>query len=302
VVCQIDVLARLEPRREVVKNALVTLPGTLDETYERIFLQVPRDARRFVHSALKWVYSHTIFHNNNVPCAMLLHLVRKSLSLNFSPLDGYDYDLDLLRDFCGCLLLIAPETRERLVIETTPDDMEPTCTTMTATLAHHTVWEFLESTRMRDGLAAFFAVDTSDVLLEYTTLVFFENLDARPTDLHTDLPRSLGENAKKDSEHIEQSFGNYCLTSSLLCAPSLCGVTQRDESKLASDYFNPSTLLVVATGVHKHSYKCQLENENPVYQDCPLYRFIKHGADVTGMPSNVLIYPSGYYQRGQLTF
>ncbi|KAK0618870.1 hypothetical protein B0T14DRAFT_430357 [Immersiella caudata] len=217
VVCQIDVLARLEPRREIIQRALATLPETLDETYQRIFLNIPRDAQIFVHDTLKWVYCHETINGNNVPSSMLLQLVQKSVSSSSPHLEGYSYDIDLLREFCGCLLLIEPETRQTYRQKV----QELYRAAVTVTFAHYTVWEFLESTRLVNGPAAHFAVDTRAVTLEYTKLIFLEAISARESALPE--PEALGPTIQeaKNAQHIEYDFTHYCLNSSLLCISRL---------------------------------------------------------------------------------
>ncbi|KAK5653029.1 hypothetical protein OQA88_9315 [Cercophora sp. LCS_1] len=139
VVCQMDILGRLEPRREIVDKALETLPETLDETYERIFLQIP-----------------------------------------------------------------------------------------TPTFAHYTVWEFLESQRIKDGPAAFFAVDKEATTLEYANLVFLEAMNVKQADL------SGIESKYVALPNIESNFDDYCLASSLFCLQKLRRLNISKHNKLKS--------------------------------------------------------------------
>ncbi|KAK4446724.1 hypothetical protein QBC34DRAFT_356380, partial [Podospora aff. communis PSN243] len=233
VVCQIDVLARLTPKEEAVERALAALPETLDETYERMFLQIPSGARRIVHETMKWTYSHNEIHENNVPSRILLQIVRKSVASSSSASQDYNYDIELLREFCGCLLTIGNETRTPSYI---PHREEECWTAETVTFAHYTVWEFLTSARLKNGPAAYFAVDSEEVVVDYAKLVFLGALSAMKTDI-TPIPKNCPTherrmNDMKHTRHVEQNFSDYCLTSAALCLRKLYeGEIELDELK-----------------------------------------------------------------------
>ncbi|GAB1310617.1 NACHT domain-containing protein [Madurella fahalii] len=153
VVCQIDALRRLKPDSNVIETALANLPKTLDETYERIFLNIPEDARLFVKHALQWLQTHQNVHRgaktSAIPCSVLLQAVQKTLAADESyDMAGYVFDEDLLREFCGCLITLTADeegigAEENLLM---------------VSFAHYTVVEFLQATRIRCGPAAPFAL------------------------------------------------------------------------------------------------------------------------------------------------
>ena len=171
VVCQIDSLQRLRCDVDIIIRALATLPRTLDETYERIFLQVPEEARIFVYHALKWIYAHNELHNNNISCAILLQAVQKTASELAPSTYAYHLDEELLRDFCGCLVSVSRDSR---IYNTIPNGLKYQL--LTVSFAHYTVLEFLNSSRMRNGPACFFAFGQESAKLEYANMLVIEAL------------------------------------------------------------------------------------------------------------------------------
>ena len=103
-------LQHLNPDRETISRALNDLPETLDETYERIFCQIPNNAREFVHGTMKFIYTHTVFRNyhcapgdrsHDTPILFLLDLIRRAISLGGNRQTGYLYAEDTVRELCG---------------------------------------------------------------------------------------------------------------------------------------------------------------------------------------------------------
>ncbi|KXX76563.1 Vegetative incompatibility protein HET-E-1 [Madurella mycetomatis] len=177
VVCQIEVLQRLTPNRAIILKALDTLPRTLDETYERVLLGIPEEARRFVHTAIKLIHGHRSVHCKNPASYILLDMIRRSVASSPPEID-YRYDEDLLREFCGCLISVGHESRSEGVCS--GGDKGPlTWTITTASFAHYTVCEFLESRRIQEGPARFFAVDKNAAELEYSNLIVTAALGVR---------------------------------------------------------------------------------------------------------------------------
>ncbi|TDZ15931.1 Vegetative incompatibility protein HET-E-1 [Colletotrichum orbiculare MAFF 240422] len=56
VVCQVDMLKRVRGNGDAIREELRRLPKTLDETYTRIFDQIPKEDAMFVDVALGWMY------------------------------------------------------------------------------------------------------------------------------------------------------------------------------------------------------------------------------------------------------
>ena len=75
--CQIDILQRVKGNRDAVRKALQNLPQGLDETYERIFDQIPDEARPFVHHTLKWIYAHNALHGESISLAILIQATQR---------------------------------------------------------------------------------------------------------------------------------------------------------------------------------------------------------------------------------
>jgi hypothetical protein len=167
--------------------ALANLPKTLDETYERVFIDIPEDARVFVQHVLHWMSTHLTIHKSiaeaepvttvnlspvyvpngeDIPCDVLFAAVQQSLaeddSCNRLFLDGYALDEELLREHCGCLVTLTSDTIR---------DMSATGNNTIVSFAHYTVLEFLESSRMRRGRAASYALDRDQVLIQHSKIL-----------------------------------------------------------------------------------------------------------------------------------
>jgi hypothetical protein len=197
----------LKGESNIVRNALKNLPKTLDETYERIFLEIPDEDRMFVHQALKWIYFYRELHRNNISCPILLQGIERSTCESTPSVRAYFYDEERLRELCGCLITVMPEKRSNLF-------QKGYHTTRTVSFAHYTVWEFLDSVRILNNSAAFFAVIKERTKLEFTRTVIMEALDTQPNDLwhrECDLPEC------SDIAHaVEEDFNSYSVVSSIL--------------------------------------------------------------------------------------
>lgn len=205
--CQIDVLRRLKPDRDVIKAALANLPKTLDETYERIFFSIPEDARLFVKHALQWLHTHQNVHKiastSALPSSVLLRAVQKTLAADESyDMTGYAFDEDLLREFCGCLITL---TLEREGIEVYRD-------ITLVSFAHYTVVEFLQATRIHCGPAAPFALRLP-LGIECVRAFFLTAVGPECDAVWASLgPAHSSSNIDPDAVR----FGWYCFSSSLV--------------------------------------------------------------------------------------
>ncbi|SPQ18400.1 6876165c-5d0b-49cc-8881-80a601c66a56 [Thermothielavioides terrestris] len=178
-----------EDLRDMVLDALSTKANgmTLDETYERILLNMPEESRVFVQHVLQWLSTHRTIHQvipgvqhraslsrspvyipggDNIPCPVLFEAVEKTLAsadadegTNFC---DYALDDELLRELCGCLITV---TKVRIRDGSTTEYMSD------VTFAHYTVLEFLESSRIRRGAAASFALDRERVMAEHAKVL-----------------------------------------------------------------------------------------------------------------------------------
>ncbi|KAK4204649.1 vegetative incompatibility protein HET-E-1 [Triangularia verruculosa] len=219
VVCQLDVLERLEPHKDVILGTLATLPRTLDETYERIFLQIPNEAREFVCMTMKLIYAHSLIWPNSIPCLVLLDIMRRYAASSGRTTGRYLFNEDLIREFCGCLVTVAPERRD-FHISPVPLGW----TTVTARFAHYTVWEFLESGRIRDGPAEFFAIDKNAAFLEYSRLVMTAamgvpntNVESARSAINADGVELL-EISFKAERLLDNDPGIHYVVASIICA------------------------------------------------------------------------------------
>src|SRR4051812_15404910 len=89
---------------DVIRNALADLPKTLDETYERIFLAIPREDWPFVRHVLTWIHFHSNLYSENIPSATLLQAAGQTdAGLNTSSPE-YFYDEESVKEICGCLV------------------------------------------------------------------------------------------------------------------------------------------------------------------------------------------------------
>ncbi|KUJ12400.1 uncharacterized protein LY89DRAFT_785768 [Mollisia scopiformis] len=215
-VCQIHVLERLRPENNIVKKALGNLPKTLDETYERIiFLSVPDEHRMVVLYTLKWIYYHQEVRNESISLPILLQAVERSLC--YLSQAGHDYFLDetLLRELCGCLIIVEPA--ERIFREDYEDINNKHFTINSVSFAHYTIWEFLNSSRIVESSAAFFALREYETKMQLTGTVLHGVLNADATDLwksphdHTD--REDFDVFIAGDEHLD----TYCIAMSVLC-------------------------------------------------------------------------------------
>ena len=166
--CQIDRLQRLKAESHVIKKTLATLPRTLDETYERIFQEIPEVEWPLVRQCLQWIEYHDHIYQDGIPSAILLSAVR---SWDCHPNSGgneYHLDEESLRDMCGCLIQISPG----IGLPFYPSDPKYFANLRginpVVSLAHYTVREFIESERISTGAAAYFKIGFDDIRVPMT--------------------------------------------------------------------------------------------------------------------------------------
>ncbi|KAK5405278.1 hypothetical protein LTR06_008973 [Exophiala xenobiotica] len=133
-VCQLDILRRLNHQSKI-REAIKSLPKTLDETYERIFSYIADEEKELVRHTLHWVCFHNLVWKGSLPLPAGLLIDTYALNEGKSPSssDEYLYDLETLKESCGCLVSFTFE-----------EDDEPQ---LVANIAHYTVREFLEANR-----------------------------------------------------------------------------------------------------------------------------------------------------------
>ncbi|KAK4144435.1 uncharacterized protein C8A04DRAFT_11560 [Dichotomopilus funicola] len=225
VVCQLDSLQRLKPESKVIQTALANLPKSLDETYERVFMSIPEDARLFVQQVLWWMSTHRAIHQvipgvspiatvdiseinvprgADIPFEVLFAAVERGLQESDDPnaglFEGYMFDEELLREYCGCLVTPTTYTvrpRGRVV-----DDIP------TVAFAHYTVLEFLESRRIRSGPAAFFSLHREQALADHA-VILLNTAVASVERWDEEIPEMPGIEMYSD-------FDRYCAQSSVV--------------------------------------------------------------------------------------
>ena len=121
----------------------------MDETYDVILLAIPQEELVIVNHILRWIAYHNELHNGEgIPCEVLIQAVDKSTAeLAVDGLERF-YDNDTLQELCGCLIKIMPEKQVDLNIRLKR-------TTLTASFAHYTVREYLDSSRPKNSMVSF---------------------------------------------------------------------------------------------------------------------------------------------------
>ena len=223
--CQIDSLQRLKPDIKIVRAALANLPKTLDETYERVFSNIPEDARFFIKHVLHWMSTHRVIHQvipgvdhistcdfskieipklPDIPCSVLFAAVQQSLAdeEECDPLflDGYVLDEELLREFGGCLVTVKTHT-----IRSNGNSNGEMPVVL---FAHYTVLEFLESRRILSGPAAPFALVRNRVFAEHATILL-QGANSSVDQWALEIPNRPGPDVYGD-------FDRYCAQSSAI--------------------------------------------------------------------------------------
>ncbi|CVL03991.1 uncharacterized protein FPRN_12013 [Fusarium proliferatum] len=145
-VCQLHELQRLKGKRDIISQALQRLPTDLDETYDRIFLRIPREDWQFVSHAFQWLWFYVELHPRSLhgtPSSLLLGAIGSSTSRSNNHNSHVLYNLERLRELCGCLLSSLKDP---------------------LSFAHYTVKEYLESRRIRQGPLLAFSIEKTKVL------------------------------------------------------------------------------------------------------------------------------------------
>lgn len=153
--CQIDILGRLYSASDI-REALGELPETLDETYERILLNILPRHRRIAHKALQLLAFHGDEFGGDVKSLAEAVIVDVE-HLTFSPNDRFLSPDDLF-EICTCLI---------------------TCTEHCGVkLAHYTVKEYLVSGRIKHSPATHFQTseDTANGLYCKIMLLYLLNI------------------------------------------------------------------------------------------------------------------------------
>lgn len=138
-----DILGRLKSH-SAIRKALTELPETLDETYERILLAIPREHRPFDRATLSILAAQNDSSEKPATAQVILRMALRSLSM---PTDSF-YDISDIREMCGCLVTFVPN-HSAWVSGPSPRDLDGDPRREKVELAHYTVQEFLYAARTR---------------------------------------------------------------------------------------------------------------------------------------------------------
>ncbi|KAK9800034.1 hypothetical protein SCARD494_01827 [Seiridium cardinale] len=217
-VCQLDRLKRFR-EAQAVRKALATLPKTLDETYERIFLEIPEEDKPLVRQCLGWVDFHNKVYGVFVPVSIVVHAIHSAiddLSLDVTPTSMDEEDL---RETCGCLVRIADD----IGFSTNLGDGDQDAPIVpVVSFAHYTVREFLGSERISASTANYFALEEDKIQSNILTQVLRTALDF--ASLEPMGPSNHSEMLEVKKILFKELVGNfhlYCAISVMISLPTL---------------------------------------------------------------------------------
>ncbi|TDZ29510.1 hypothetical protein C8035_v005616 [Colletotrichum spinosum] len=195
VVCQVEMLKRVRGNADAIREELRRLPKTLDETYTRIFDQIPGEDAMLVDVALGWMYFCRYLNDRDyLPCdftpriGVLANAAQWELARTSVQGRNSACDPRLLREACGCLISV------------TGDDEA-------VSFAHYTVLEFLENRSVPDSPKSW-RLDSLVPRFEESTL----RAILQVTD--EDAKKGFAEDFEKDKPF--RSFAAFCIAAKWL--------------------------------------------------------------------------------------
>ena len=212
----------MRPHPVVIKDALRALPKTLDETYERIFSEVPDDDRCFTRHVLHWICFHQFLHADGLPLGSTVLLAAAGRSMDMEPdfNNEFEHDIQRLRDVLGCLIHVDQDDAVRF--------------------AHYTVREYLDSPRMAKSAVSYFC-SGSTILDSLCVQIVLEDAQAVDESL---LAKTEAEGKNLDLYRLfSEHYSAYCVITSLallLKAPAAIASDSKSLS-LAAALFNPKS-------------------------------------------------------------
>jgi hypothetical protein len=141
----------MTPDKSIIHNALKSLPKDLDETYSRLFLNISQEEWCAVRHILHWMWFHNELYTVAISSSMMSQVIQLVLSTENNPMSDMDFNPDLIREFCGCLIRFELDH--------------------SVTFAHYTVLEYLKSTRILKSAVAYFALFPTTTIPNYTKVV-----------------------------------------------------------------------------------------------------------------------------------
>jgi hypothetical protein len=223
-ICQLDRLQRLKCDRQIIKTELATLPKTLDETYERIFMDIAPEEWPFARHALQWICFHQDIYEDNHALSMKILLAGTEISACSETHREtiFEYDSERLRFTLGSLVNV---DEENMVF-----------------LAHYTVREYLESPRISDSAMRCFQIGQKTTTSLLMRIIFQE---AREVQCPEDVEKLICDtrnNPWDTPDAFLQDFTVYCVISSMMLMLTMSDAIASDNVllSLVADFMNPS--------------------------------------------------------------
>ena len=204
--CQLHILQRKRCESDL-RKALRELPETLDATYERILLDIPKHEWVYARKALLWICAHdSLPFTMGIPTNCLVSAVF-SQDYSGATTEPHAYDLTALQEICGCL--IRSSTFEYEYFPVFFPKYQFAVHFPSVSLAHYTVQEFLYSGRISNSKPGYFAMSKESTTREFlgTVLKLCTTIDSTtPPDYFykslTDYCREIGRFAPQFWEDI----------------------------------------------------------------------------------------------------
>ncbi|KAK1491717.1 L-galactose dehydrogenase [Colletotrichum abscissum] len=193
IVCQLDSLRRIKGSKAAIMNELRNLPKTLDEAYDKILEAIPEEDLQIVVSALDWIcFNNKVFGRKWIDSNVLIEAIQKDLSRQSRCAKDYRYDVDFLRELCGCLVTV------------TADVEFDFCGGLEISFSHYTVMEYL-ATSIRFSPECCFRLDKSTALSERASIISSEAFQYKIGET-----RTLENHRTSPTLTWQFDFGTYC--------------------------------------------------------------------------------------------
>jgi hypothetical protein len=256
----------MKPERPIIMEALHNLPKTLDETYERIFLEIPPEDWAVVRQVFEWTLFHSKLYGAKVPCGIVIQALEKNpLADTYG--NGNFYDETTIRELCGCLITISNGRPFGFSGDLEPDDEDEDnhFRTPSISFAHYTVLEFLDSERISRSRASYFIFPKDHIPLDSVKAAILIALnpttyrDGHGSDGHQThstgnfLQNAVDRSLNQDSDEIQETeywssrklienFAAYCAASAVLSINHWSEqISQREDlNALVFALYNPS--------------------------------------------------------------
>ena len=203
---------------------------------------VPEEEQLFVQHALQWIRYHgELHHGKGIPCNILVQAVTKSTAGHGVNLNSRYYDLEVIRELCGCLVKVVPQKIKREICESEYGDRcEYEHTTLEVSFAHFTVQEYLDSSRISKSSTDLSVACKESQWQNFTATVFKEACQAKMNELWQ---RSKPEEHARDAFlAMDNDFYAYSITSAISsCRKWMAKIIRHDELRtLIYEFLNPT--------------------------------------------------------------